>query len=404
MANVLQPHIDFGPRPASHASSPFGFGFGLGTPAASAMVAGWQLPPTPGHTNPSAFQQLVTSVNQNTPSRPLKRRHEPQDDTETGRPARDHSMDRSPTPERPKRAAPKRARVTQNSEHTTKNETATKENTSQSAFSDDDIDAGVLLASLPSESLLPLLTSLLDAQPSLKSVVLSLIPRPTVDTAIQALAQSSRKLRDAYPYSTAPSSTTFSFGRPQNIAGFGQSVSNTNNSGMRDSYIISRLRPHITDFVAACFSYLPYFSSITSPTSASQDSNPSDHHIASHSTTLWFLHKGKSHPSESFLFLSAVTNHMLSQAPLTQSSLGPLLLPRLCDEWNAWINRVDDVVNREGGMFGSDTVRSWERVLDEFAERKEFEGVNVLRGVRDLWVSKVGWLIGRTVQQPMDEL
>ena len=95
---------------------------------------------------------------------------------------------------------------------------------------------------------------------------------------------------------------------------------------------------------------------------------------------------------------------MLTQAPLTQTSLVPLLLPRLCDEWNAWVNRVDDVVNREGGMFGSETVRSWERVLDELAERKESEGANVLRRVRDSWVSKVGWLIGRTVQQPMEEL
>ena len=68
------------------------------------------------------------------------------------------------------------------------------------------------------------------------------------------------------------------------------------------------------------------------------------------------------------------------------------------------MNRVDDVVNREGGMFGSETVRSWERVLDELAERKESEGANVLRRVRDSWVSKVGWLIGRTVQQPMEEL
>jgi len=320
-------------------------------------------------------------------------------------------MDRSPTPERPKRAAPKRVRVAPILEYSSRNETAAKENKVQSANIDDDIDAGVLLASLPSESLLPLLTSLLDAQPSLKSTLLPLIPRPTVDTAIQALAQSAKKLRDAYPYSTAPpvsqlgSSTTFSLGRPlsQNITGFGQSISSTNNSGMRNSYIISRLRPHVTNFVAAFFSYLPYFSSVAQPTSGSQDTNPS-RQSSSHSTTLRFLHKGKSHPSESFLFLSAVTNHMLSQAPLTQSSLVPLLLPRLCDEWNAWVNRVDDVVNREGGMFGSETVRSWERVLDEMAERKEFEGANILRGVRDSWVSKVGWLIGRTVQQPMEEL
>ena len=423
MANVLQPHIDFGPRSASHVPSPFGFGFALGTPTS---VAGWQLPPTPAHTN-SAFQQLVSSVNQSPPSRPSKRKHENQDDTEAGSHARDHSMDRSPTPERPKRAAPKRARMMPILEDPNRNETARKDNETQGACIDDVIDVGVLLgqsvllaafpfmdkfsslATLPSQSLLPLLTSLLAAQPSLKSIILSLIPRPTVDTAIQTLAHSAKKLRDAYPYSTARSvsqagsSTAFSFGRlsPQNVSGFEQSISNTNSSGMRDSYIISRLRPHIMDFVTACMSYLPYFSSVTLPRPTSQDTASSH---TSHSSTLRFLHKEKSHPSESFLFLSAVTNHMFSQPPLTQSSLLPLLLPHLCEEWNAWVNRVDDVVNREGGMFGSETVRSWERILDELAERKDCEGVNIFRGVRDSWVSKVGWLIGRTVQQPMEEL
>ena len=143
MANVLHPHIDFGPRPAAHASSPLGFGFGLGTPASSAMVAAWQLSPTPGYTNPSASHQ-PTSVNQNAPSRPLKRRHEPQDDAETSR-ARDHSMDRSPTPERPKRVAPKRARLAPVLGYSTRNEAVAKENKEQSANIDDDIDAGVLL-------------------------------------------------------------------------------------------------------------------------------------------------------------------------------------------------------------------------------------------------------------------
>jgi hypothetical protein len=145
MANVLQPHIDFGPRPVSHASSSFGFGFGLGTPASSAMVAGWQLPPTPGHTNPSAFQQLASSVNQNSPSRPPKRRYEFQEEAETGRSARDHSMDRSPTPERPKRAAPKRARVAPLSEYSTRNEATTKEDKARNESADNDIDVGVLL-------------------------------------------------------------------------------------------------------------------------------------------------------------------------------------------------------------------------------------------------------------------
>ena len=75
-------------------------------------------------------------------------------------------------------------------------------------------------------------------------------------------------------------------------------------------------------------------------------------------------------------------------------------MPRLAQEWNAWVDRVDRVVNREGGMFGQEVVRSWERGLDEFAGAAEKEsGLRNLRIVRDRWVAKVGWLVGR---QPME--
>ncbi|KAF8078722.1 hypothetical protein FPV67DRAFT_1663413 [Lyophyllum atratum] len=405
MANVLQHPIEFHPRPVSHAPSPFGFGFGLSSASSSAMAtAAWQPTTTPGHTNPAAFQQLASSVNQYSTIRAQKRRHDPEDDGESARHGglRDASMDRSPTPERPKRAAPKRARVASHLDASPKGDTELKENKAPNSTDDQDVDVGVLLASLPSQSLLPLLTSLINAQPSLKSTILPLIPRPTLETATQALAQSAKRLRDAYPYSSSPTfsqsslSTSFGFGKTplMSTSTFGQAPHSSNNGGMRNSYIISRLRPHITEFVAACFSYLPYFSSLPAPSQSAS---------TSHSTTLQSLHKDKSHPSETFIFLSTVTNHIISQPPISQSQLLPQLLPRLSEEWKAWILKVDDVVNRQGGMFGSETVRSWERVLDEMADGKAFDGSDVMRGVRDLWVSKVGWLIGRTGSQQMDE-
>ncbi|KAF8640909.1 hypothetical protein AX17_000557 [Amanita inopinata Kibby_2008] len=409
MANVLQHHIEFHPRPVSHAPSPFGFGFGLGPAAASAIAAvGWQ-PATPGHTNAAAFHQLASVVSQS--SRVQKRRLEQEEETESHRYAgqRDESMDRSPTPERPKRAAPKRAK-TAPSAVTSKDGSESKENKPPSD-DDSDVDVGVLLASLPSQSLLPLLTALLKSQPSLKSSILPLIPRPTLETAIQALAQSAKKLRDAYPYSNAgalsqtSNSSHLAFGRNSispNPTSFTHSSHNSG-SGMRDSYILSRLRPHISEFVSACFSYLPYFSYVTTTLNTLSQSVPNGQ-PQSHSTALQTLHKDKSHPSETFLFLSALTNHVMSQPPLTQTSLAPMLFPRLSEEWNAWVDRVDDVVNRQGGMFGSETVRSWERGLDEFAENKGFEGASVMRVLRDKWVCRVGWLVGRFVQQPMEEL
>ncbi|EED79364.1 hypothetical kinase [Postia placenta Mad-698-R] len=59
--------------------------------------------------------------------------------------------------------------------------------------------------------------------------------------------------------------------------------------------------------------------------------------------------------------------------------------------WKAWVDRVDQVVNLEGGMFGSETVRTWESGLDDYAQAK-WEGSEVMRQMRDHWVAKVGWL------------
>ncbi len=378
-------------------------------------------PTTPGHTNPAAFQQLVSSVSQS--SRAHKRKLEPDEDAERFTGQRDESMDRSPTPERPKRGAPKRARVAPTNP-SSKDDQDAKENKAPNNY--DDVDVGVLLgedfsqswdiqphnyisplsASLPSQSLLPLLNALLKAQPALKSMILPLIPRPTLETAIQALAQSAKKLRDAYPYSNAlpPShattSTNFGFGR-HSISPATYQHPHSTNSGMRDSYILSRLRPHISEFVSACFSYLPYFSYVSiSSISTTQPSLNSQ--SQSHSSSLQALHKDKSHPAETFIFLSALTNHIAAQPALTQTSLVPTLFPRLLEEWNAWVERVDDIVNRQGGMFGRETVASWERELDGYADAKGFEGAGMMRSVRDKWVQGVGWLVGRIGQQPMD--
>ncbi|KAH9487017.1 hypothetical protein JR316_0001083 [Psilocybe cubensis] len=411
MANVLYPHTDFHPRPVPHTPSSFGFGFGLGPSPSTSMstATGWGAS-TPGHTNPAAFHQLASSLTQSTSNRPQKRRHDPEDEAEHPRRSlsRDESMDRSPTPERPKRAAPKRARVLNPSESAaTKDATSSKDKRNSEDSNDDDVDIGVLLASLPPQSLLPLLSSLLQTQPSLKSVILPLIPRPTLESAEQVLAQAAKRLRDAYPYSSTP---TFSQGpsvfgstrAPQSIFGPTSSSSPVGQPVMRDSYIISRLRPHVADYVSTCMSYFPYFSCIPPPTQTT-DSSPGNQTTSA--TTIQGLHRDKFHPSETFLFLAAVTNQIINQPALTLSELAPMIVPRLTQEWKTWVDKIDEVVNREGGMFGRETVTGWERALDAMVDAKA-PGVSeeVMRGIRDSWVSKVGWLVGRSSSQRMDEL
>ncbi|KAE9408178.1 hypothetical protein BT96DRAFT_914139 [Gymnopus androsaceus JB14] len=365
MANVLSSSIGFHPRSSKDAP---GFGFGLGS---SSMQPSWTSSSPFQSAQSSALNQLAaTSLFNNTAPRAQKRRHEPEDSENY---PQDEVMDRSPTPERPKRGPPKRLRTAPSSDSVTKEDNSSRESR---AREDKDVDIGVLLATLPPQSLLPILTSLIKAHPSLKSAILPLIPRPTVETATQALADSSKKLREAYPYSnnapfSQPSSSSSYFG-----FGFGNAPTNASSGGMRESYIQSRLRPHINEFVSTCNSYLPYFSY----TSASSQSALSA--------------QNRSHPTEVFIFLCNLTGHVLSQPPLAQNGLEPLLLSRLSEEWHAWDGS-------QGGMFGSDTVRNWEQRLDEFAAKDSDFG-QTMRGIRDQWISRVGWLVGRTIQQPME--
>ena len=77
------------------------------------------------------------------PQRTTKRRHEPEEED------RDERMDRSPTPtERPKRAAPKRARIVPTVATAEKGQEAVKESKSSSSSDESDVDVGFLLGEL----------------------------------------------------------------------------------------------------------------------------------------------------------------------------------------------------------------------------------------------------------------
>jgi hypothetical protein len=147
MANVIHPPIEFHPGLVNHSPSPFGFGFGLSLP--SSAMAGWS---STGHTHSAAFHQLASSINQPSALRVQKRRCESDDVGDNGRNghganARDDAMDRSPTPERPKRAPPKRARVAP-PETPSKDDKTKKENKAPGTGDDNDVDVGVLLGGL----------------------------------------------------------------------------------------------------------------------------------------------------------------------------------------------------------------------------------------------------------------
>ncbi|KAG8904977.1 hypothetical protein FRB99_000936 [Tulasnella sp. 403] len=257
-----------------------------------------------------------------------------------------------------------------------------------------------LSASLPPSSLLPLLTSLINEKPELKPIVLSLIPRPTLETAVQAINAGAKKLKDAYPYSslsTSASSAGF---------GFGNSQATGPSSAMRDGYVRTRMRQPVREFSKLLLSYMSYFTSANAgPSNPSTSQRPPAVSL---------------HPSETFTFLHAVTLHLFRLPYLTLAEFcrpsENVVFPRLQAEWTAWVQRVDDDVNKWAGMYRDEVVKSWERGLDELVAGEEQclqqalvaqtqaqgEGTSVdvrgyigMRRIRDRWVEQAGWLIGR---------
>lgn len=140
MANVVtHPHlqVEFPSKPPNHFASALAFPFGL----SNSSMTGWssvQLPYTQTPVQPhSSSQPSQTRIN--------KRRLDPEDYTDgSHKHARDDAMDRSPTPERPKRTAPKRPRTTTLITNV-KDRDNTKENKPPTTSDDNDVDVGVLL-------------------------------------------------------------------------------------------------------------------------------------------------------------------------------------------------------------------------------------------------------------------
>jgi len=234
-----------------------------------------------------------------------------------------------------------------------------------------------LTASLPPQSLLPILSGLLKMQPNLKSIILPLIPRPSSQDAIEALRQATKKLQDAYPFSNASSfSTHHSFGAPQQPP-------------MRDDYVLSRIRPHVTEFVSTCLSYFPYFSyKYPVPPSPSKHSHAAQ---SSSGSSTHSLQKERFHPAESFTFLSTVTRFIIDQPSLVISELEALILPRLSEEWKTWVENLDRHANREGNMVAPSVARSWEVEIERLVDGKAPGISNLMRGVLQHFPVKQGW-------------
>jgi hypothetical protein len=264
-----------------------------------------------------------------------------------------------------------------------------------------------------------MIQALLEKDPSVTKLLISVIPRPSADAACEAIRAATKKLRDSVPYSAAPpaasstmraqyagssggraspvsdannaaaASTSASTGTSTlglNIGNFGFGSLSLNSSAIgldfgfgspssslpstppinavqssqRDAYVLSRLRPAIQEFISTVHAYLPYYSLLPSPTTLSALQNK-----ASSSEKA----EEKPHPNETFMVLASLTNSIISLPSKVIIALNEnsSLLERLMKEWEAWLTYLDDAVNVKGEMFSGDQARSWINALDAFS-------------------------------------
>ncbi|KAG9006732.1 hypothetical protein FRB93_008464 [Tulasnella sp. JGI-2019a] len=407
---------------SAHHPSMLSFGFGLGVPQhhlppppndeLDAMFA--QAPnglASPGPSYSQSSRSFLNSEVTNTPHRTSEKRRRQTDEQED-----DAAMDRSPSPmdRSVRKLGAKKLRQTPLARGYSGIGSSDGKSSAGQDGAEDDVDVGSLLASLPPSSLLPLLTSLVEKKPELKPIILSLIPRPTLETAIHALNEGAKRLREAYPYSLVSRSNSAGFG-----FGSGSVVQQQHHqpAGMRESYIRTRLRQPVRDFTKLLLSYMSYFSS-TPPMITETPNAGGVHQTSGPGNTSEPIQKQQPvvplHPTETFTFLHALTLQLLRLPSLTLAEFARpsenMVFPRLQAEWTAWVQKIDDDVNRWGGMYRDEVVKGWERGLNELLaaeesavqQQREPNVVNATSGyigikaVRNSWVQRVGWLIGRT--------
>jgi len=109
-----------------------------------------------------------------------------------------------------------------------------------------------LLALLPSTSLLPILTSLVTLHPELKSTLLSLIPTPSLSSALEALRLADEKIRIAVPFGWSPVNHSSSSSSRGSIFGGG-------GGGVSESYVLGRIQGPVGELACLVSTFSLYF-------------------------------------------------------------------------------------------------------------------------------------------------
>ncbi|WVF70350.1 hypothetical protein IAT40_005140 [Kwoniella sp. CBS 6097] len=203
--------------------------------------------------------------------------------------------------------------------------------TSASNAVSENLDVGILLASLPASAHLPILLQLLRTHPNLSDEVLPQIPQPDLRACIKELQSI--------------------FDRVQKVAG--PSVGNVfATAGMPSNQIAEnrrweRSKEAIYLFCRTASTYIRYF---TSPTIGSSSTQPTD------IQSLFILF----HPLTTQLY------YLFRLIPPSSTSNSVLDLAKLVlTGWTTWVDTLSREVNGSGGMYPHSVVTQWADILDQ---------------------------------------
>ncbi|WVQ97557.1 hypothetical protein IAU59_004671 [Kwoniella sp. CBS 9459] len=199
---------------------------------------------------------------------------------------------------------------------------------SASATTAENLDVGILLASLPASAHLPILLQLLRAHPDLSTEVLPHIPQPDLRTCVKELQSIFDRVQKV--------------AGPVNIAaGFGSAE--TSASQIAESRRWERSREEVDVFCRTASTYIRYF---TKPS-------------PNQSLDLQSL----------FVFFYPLTNqlyYLLRLIPSSSTSNTVLDLAKLIlSSWTTWVDSLSREVNGSGGMYPHSVVTQWADALDQ---------------------------------------
>jgi hypothetical protein len=246
-----------------------------------------------------------------------------------------------------------------------------------------------ILVSLGKPELLQVFGKLLDNQPSLRPLVLSLLPPPSLETFAATLAELEKRTIDSIPRGV----------------------------NLRGEYVWGRVRGPLEEYVSESRHFLGVF--CPSLTTAEGARHPSD------TFSFLFTLSSSIRRVESLLPRQALISNAHQFRLNPNDPLSSHLLPLVINQWHVFATRLSQAVNQQGRILSADTVRGWFRQLQHLSEpapppqsadaaimqQQHGGGDSVARrameGVRERFAREIGWLAGiRTaagVSQPVQE-